>query len=100
MDLLEKPPSFDQLPQAVALVYQKLDRIERLLLKTEVATTASSESLLNIKQASELLTLSVNTIYALVHDEAIPYAKKRRRLYFDKSELIAWVQAGHRKQNL
>ena len=93
----EKQPKFEDLPQAVALLHQRFNVIENLLLKQADETKPSSDNLLTIQQASELVNLSVNTIYALVSKQEIPHYKKRRRLYFDKVELINWVQSGRIK---
>jgi excisionase family DNA binding protein len=56
-----------------------------------------SDRFLNIKQAAEMLNLTVPTIYGLVHEAKIPVSKKGRRLYFSKQELMAWVKSGRRK---
>ncbi len=97
MALLKNVPTFDQLPQAFAQVQQMLENIERILLKKEVENKPVSDNLLSIQQASELVNLSVNTLYALVSKQEIPHYKKRRRLYFNKTELVNWVQTGRRK---
>jgi excisionase family DNA binding protein len=56
-----------------------------------------TDQLLTIKQAGELLNLSVATIYGLVHKADIPVSKKGKRLYFSKQELLDWVKDGRKK---
>ncbi|TCD11034.1 DNA-binding protein [Pedobacter frigidisoli] len=51
--------------------------------------------MLNIQQASHLLTLSVNTIYSKVSKKQIPYYKQGKRPYFSKPILIKWIETGH-----
>lgn len=97
MNNSEKQPKFEDLPQAVALLHQRFNVIENLLLKQANESKPSSDNLLTIHQASELVNLSVNTLYALVSKQEIPNYKKRRRLYFNKAELINWIQSGKRK---
>lgn len=97
---IDKQPKFEDLPQAVAMLHQRFNVIENLLLKQADENKPKSDNLLTIEQASELINLSVNTIYAKVSKQEIPFFKKGRRLYFDKVELIAWVQSGKRKDVL
>lgn len=54
------------------------------------------DELLTIKEAAELLSLSVFTIYGLVSRSVIPYRKPNRRLYFSKKELLEWVENSKR----
>lgn len=49
-----------------------------------------------IDDASKIINLTKPTIYGLVHKNDIPYSKKGKRLYFLKSELIAWINSGKR----
>lgn len=100
MNLLNKQPNFDQLPQAVALVQLKLENIERLLLQQADENKSNSDNLLTIQQAALLVSLSVPTLYGLVSKQEIPVSKKRRRLYFDKADLISWAQSGRRRVTL
>lgn len=55
------------------------------------------DSLLNIKQAAELLNLSVPTIYSYVQKAEIPVCKISKRLYFSKFELTNWIKASRKK---
>lgn len=88
------------------LVTAQLDRIENKLGELDTSfhrsifnNKAEPESghLLTIKQAAELISLSVPTIYGLVHNSLIPVSKRGKRLYFSKQELIIWIQSGRKK---
>ena len=92
-------PTFDQLPQAVALLSNKLENIERLLLERQSTETPDLIDLLTIQQAAELISLSVPTIYGLVSRSEIPVSKKGKRLYFSKQELLDWIKSGRKKTN-
>jgi len=91
-----EPLTFDQLPQAVSKLQDKLNDIEKLLLEGHQQPTDSDE-LLNIKDAANLLNLSVPTIYGKVCRKEIPVNKQGKRLYFYKSELISWIKSGRKK---
>jgi len=77
----------------------RLTNIECLLLdlkRNPPTENVASEQLLTIKQAAELLSLSVPTIYGLVAKQEIPVSKKGKRLYFSKQELTEWIKAGRK----
>ena len=92
---MENNLSFEQLPNAVFQLYEKLNNIENLLLnKTNQPET---DQLLTIQEAGELIKLSVPTLYGYVSRNAIPFSKKGKRLYFSRLELMDWVKTGRKK---
>ena len=46
--------------------------------------------------AKEITRLSESRIYALVSARQIPHSKRGNKLYFNRAELLAWVEAGNR----
>ncbi|QPH38685.1 helix-turn-helix domain-containing protein [Pedobacter endophyticus] len=86
--------TFEQLPEEVAKIHDKLDRISKLLSPKEISTEVPENNLLNIQQAAQYLSLAVNTIYSKVSRKEIPYIKKGKRLYFFKDQLADWVESG------
>jgi excisionase family DNA binding protein len=46
---------------------------------------------MTIQDAAEFLHLTVPTLYAKVHHKEIPFLKKSKRLYFQKSALIDYL---------
>lgn len=48
---------------------------------------------INIKQASELVGLTVNTLYSYCARRKIPHLKLGAKLLFRRSELEAWLDA-------
>ena len=52
---------------------------------------------LGIREAAKLLNLSVPSVYTMVHKRQIPFYKRRQKLYFKRSELLEWIEAGRRK---
>ena len=85
-----------------AEIEARLSNIESLILeiKCPIENRNKTENdLLTIKQAAELLSLSVPTIYGYVHRAEIPVCKRlgTKRLIFSKQELIEWIRAGRKK---
>jgi excisionase family DNA binding protein len=55
--------------------------------------------ILDVKQAADFLRLKITTLYEKTSLKIIPHFKKGNKLYFNKQELQAWVQAGKVKTN-
>lgn len=85
--------TFEQLPQAVSALHDKLENIERILLEGQPGSKDEAE-LLTIQQAAALINLSVATIYSKASRREIPYCKKGKRLYFSAQELTDWIKSG------
>jgi len=92
-----KQISFEQLPDAVCQLHDKLDSIERLLLIKSNELQPEAEQLLTISEAAEFLKKKVPTLYGLVQRAGIPVCKRGNRLYFSKTELTEWIKAGRKK---
>ena len=80
----------------------RLSNIENLLLdlkhnSKDPIPQQDIEELLTVKQAAELLKLSVPTIYGYVQRAEIPVSKRGKRLYFSKQELLDWVKEGRKR---
>ena len=92
--------TFEQLPTAVTLLTKEVSELKALLLrKSEQPTTQQQDELLTIQQASELLNLSVPTLYSKVSKGELPVMKRSKRLYFSRTELIEYLKAGKRKSS-
>lgn len=89
--------TFDQLPQAVNRLFEKLDSIEKLLNEKGGSIAVEPERLLTLNQAADFLSLKPPTLYGLVHNQRIPVCKQGKRLYFSQKELIDWIKAGRKK---
>lgn len=53
--------------------------------------------ILDLKQAAEFLKLKVQTIYGYTSNSQIPYIKKGKKLYFEKSKLEVWLKEGSKE---
>lgn len=89
-------PTFDRLPYYVASLMRKidtvLDRLDSLINSPQ--ETADQHTVLDIKEASELVGKTVGTLYSLTSQKAIPFSKRGNKLYFFKDELLAWIKSG------
>lgn len=89
---------FEELPNAVTLILQKVSRLESLLKQKQDNTTAEAqENILNIQEAANFLNLSVPTIYSKVSRGELPFMKRGKRLYFSSTELMDYLKKGRQK---
>jgi excisionase family DNA binding protein len=86
--------TFDTLPGAISELLDKVNSLQEQLTNVFTIRYPDSRNPLSIKEAAELLNLSKNTIYKLVQHKNIPFSKKGKRLYFQKDELISWINEG------
>ena len=93
--------TFDQLPEAVNQLFNKLESIEQLLKAGNANPTQDTKDLLTIQEAGVFLHLSVPTLYGYVSKNTIPFSKRpgSKRLWFSKKELTDWIKTG-RKQTV
>ena len=89
--------TYDTIPRALDQLFLEIHEIKQLLQEKGLQSQAETDQPLTIKQAAELLSLSVPTLYGLVHKAQIPVSKKGKRLYFSRQELIAWIKSGRKK---
>jgi len=82
-------------------LYERLDRIEGLLVivKEHKATESEDEEdrLLNVREAARYLGDAVATLYGRTSKNEIPFYKRGKKVYFKKSELLAWIEEGRVK---
>ena len=60
------------------------------------ATAPTLPEVGGIELAQEITRLSKPRLYALVSERGIPHAKRGNKLYFTRSELLDWLNAGKR----
>jgi len=89
--------TFEKLPQAVTQLFDKLENLERLIISQNNAPQPEEDKLLTIREAAEILHLSVPTVYGLVQRSEVPVCKRGKRLYFSKQELVSWIMSGRKK---
>lgn len=91
--------TFDNLPQAVNQIQDKLCRIEKILSEklptqlSEVDIWLTLNELCNYHPDKP----SKPTVYGWVHAGTIPVHKNGKKLRFLKSEIDAWLKQGRKK---
>lgn len=87
--------TFEQLPQAVSLLIEKVrqlaDKVEEALGNT---TQQKDRQLLGLDDVATLLGKSASTIYTMTSEKRIPYHKRGNKLYFFEDEIIGWIEQG------
>ena len=62
-----------------------------------VKDNAPVNEIMSIKQASEFLHISIQTIYGKTCPRKIPHFKRGKKLYFKRDELLEWLTQDKRK---
>lgn len=70
--------------EALNIITERLDRIERL-------TLIGAKSVLGLEETVLFTGLSKGHLYRLTSEHKIPHYKKCRKLYFHKDDLEAWL---------
>ena len=72
------------------MILLRLERIENLIKELSGERT-DDDIILDVKQASKYIHLSVSRTYKFTSEKEIPHYKKGKRLYFKKTELRDWL---------
>ena len=90
--------SFNDVPQAVAHLITKVEKIETLLTEKQPQTQEtdrwlSLDDLCNYHPGHP----AKPTVYTWIWQRLIPYHKKGKKVIFLKSEIDSWLKEGRRK---
>lgn len=91
--MAKQPLSFDQLPTLIYELSEKVDTLSAQLQSLrETGTIAHSgeEPALDTDQAATVLGIAKQTLYQRIKD--IPHTRRFGRLYFFRSELLAYLK--------
>ena len=76
------------------------DCVNEVIIDKLLKPSASNNSeMLSIKEASIYLNLAIQTLYGFTSKNEIPFIKKGKKLYFQRSDLENWLLLGKRKSN-
>lgn len=90
--------TFEQLPQAVAMLTKEISELKQLLLlKSDQQPITPTEQLLTVQEAADFLNLSVPTIYSKVSRGELPVMKRGKKLHFSNTELMQYLKNGRKK---
>ncbi|RFZ91065.1 DNA-binding protein [Mucilaginibacter conchicola] len=90
------PFNFNELPEVVRLLFEKLEQVESLVINLQPKNEEENE-LMNVQEAAQFLKISVASLYTRVSRNEIPVSKPGKRLYFNRTELIDWIRGGRKK---
>lgn len=92
-------PSLESLPFEVDELRQDVKSILKFLADHGNARQSGNQidKFLTVPEAAEFLSLAPQTIYGLINRKKLACMKREKRVYFSKPDLIAWLEAGHRK---
>lgn len=89
--------TFEQLLKAVPQLFIEIEDLKRLILEKGNEPQPDPDQLLTVQDAAKFLTLSVPTIYGLIHKGELPVMKRSKRCYFSKVDLANYLKAGRKK---
>jgi len=84
--------SFNDMPQAMAYLIGKVEKLETLLNVTK-SESSESDKWFNLLELCDYLPdkPARQTVYGWIGQKLIPYHKKGKKLQFLKSEIDAWL---------
>ncbi|MCQ2318424.1 MAG: helix-turn-helix domain-containing protein [Bacteroidales bacterium] len=91
--------SFNDMPQALAYLISKVEKLETLLSVQTTSNVESSDHWFNLEELCAYLPdrPAKQTVYGWIGQHYIPYHKKGKKLQFLKSEIDEWLMTDKRK---
>ena len=87
---------FEQLPEMVALLLEKVQRLENLLINGKDDGITLKE-MLTIDEAAEYMGMSKSSLYKMtMHSEIPTYRPGGKRIYLKRSEINDWMTSQRR----
>jgi hypothetical protein len=83
-------PTFENLPQSVEMLMQKLDKLTALVensLKAEPTPEPDEQRFYGDRDLADYLHCNIQTIYRLKKDGKLPYKKYGRKYFYLRSEI-------------
>ena len=71
--------------------------LKKILSGLKPQTEPEADELLTVQDAAKLLSLTVPTVYGLIHKGELPVMKRSKRCYFSKVDLINYLKQGRKK---
>ncbi|MBS7565642.1 helix-turn-helix domain-containing protein [Mucilaginibacter sp. Bleaf8] len=80
--------TFDQLPQAIALLLEKISRIEQMLSGLPMEGHQKYRPILTTAQAAEYMGISMSALYKLTSRKELPmYKPGGKKVYLKREEI-------------
>ena len=96
---MEKEISFNDMPQALAYLIDKVEKIETLLGNQTATAVEPADRWFNLEELCAYLPdrPARQTVYGWISQRVIPYHKKGKKLQFLKSEIDNWLLEDQRQ---
>lgn len=94
--------NLNQLPPNIKIEVTKADLLAfaKYLLETNKSNSPPPVSeILTLDEAADFLKLAKQTLYGMTSKSEIPFYKRRRKLYFKRTDLMKWLEEGKRDAN-
>lgn len=101
-DKEEESLSFNDLPLAMTIMLNKIEKIEIAIagLREDVWKSrkplADQHQPIELEEACKILKMSKSSLYHYVQGNLVPATKKGKKYIFFKDELIKWIESGRR----
>lgn len=94
----ERELSFNDLPQAMVYLIEKVEKIEAFLDTNKNGKPQEEDKWFNLDQLCNYHPdhPAKATVYSWVSQKLIPYHKRAKKLQFRRSEIDAWIEKGRR----
>jgi len=75
------------------IIEQRLDAIEQLLkqIKYGIPSSELGKNVMNVRELSKYLGLSLSDIYKKTSSNVIPFYKRGKMIYFKRTEIDDWL---------
>ncbi len=96
---MQQDITFEQIPSVLGDIQNKLDYVISQLstsVNLSQGQTEDPDGLMTLEQACKFIGKKPSTVYSMTSDRTIPFMKRGNKLYFLKSDLLAWIKSGNR----
>ena len=95
----KKSISFNDMPQTLAYLIDKVKRLETLLESRQPAPQVETKEWMSLKEFQEFHPThpATPTVYSWVRNGIVPYYKKGKQLMFKTTEIVAWLNKGRQQ---
>lgn len=85
--------TFDQSPEMVSLILEKLERIERLIGSTDSSGNHIDKEMLSVEGAAKFMGVSKSRVYKMSFNRDLPiYKPTGGRIYFKRDDLVDYLK--------
>jgi excisionase family DNA binding protein len=93
-----KQLTFNELPEAVSSMVEKLERIEKMLQLNKSEAVHQEPYWMSLDELIVYIpgNPAKQTVYSWINQKVIPYHKTGKRLYFSRPDIDSWLKSGRR----